>query len=46
MWGFLIVTVVPGLKHHFQPVARVLLLPLVGYTLPDLQKDVDFIYPI
>jgi hypothetical protein len=46
MWFCFILTVIPGLKHHFQPVARVLRLPFVSDMLPDLEKDVEFIYPI
>jgi hypothetical protein len=38
MWFCFILTVLPGLKHHFQPAASVLRLPLVSDTYPDLEK--------
>jgi len=46
MWFCFILTMIPGLQRHFQPVARVPRLPLVSDTLPDLEKDVQFIYLI
>ena len=36
---FFIVTVMSGLEHRLQPVARVPLLPLVSGTPPDLEED-------